>query len=188
VRSLAFGPDQRTLASASGERVWLWNIDTLTDIRALAGASPLAVSPDGKHLATATGRQNDESALLWDPAAGTVLRRCSGHQNLVRSLDFSPDGLKLVSGSFDQTVRHWEVAGGMPLHTFQGHHGVVYAVAYGPRGKAIASASFDKSAQLWDPLATDGVSRVRHRLEMEESAWRAAIQPRDIAAQAGLCF
>ena len=32
-----------------------------------------------------------------------------GHQDLVRSLDFSHDGSFIVSGSYDKTVRIWNM-------------------------------------------------------------------------------
>jgi WD40 repeat protein len=67
-RSLAFSPDGRLLATASGDgSAGLWSTETGRSIRRLdAGAevlNALAFSPDGRILA-AVG--NDDDVRLWD--------------------------------------------------------------------------------------------------------------------------
>nr|MDT0666451.1 hypothetical protein [Micromonospora sp. DSM 115978] len=50
---------------------------------------------------------DDYSISLWnvsDPAAPTQVGTLEGHENYVRSVAFSPDGARLVSGSDDGTV------------------------------------------------------------------------------------
>ena len=44
----------------------------------------------------------------------------SGHSDDVRSVAFSPDGTKVVSGSEDNTVKIWNVESGDVLHTLYG--------------------------------------------------------------------
>ena len=39
------------------------------------------------------------------------------------SLDFNTDGSRIITGSFDHTVKLWDVATGKCVHTFSGHHG-----------------------------------------------------------------
>ncbi|KAJ8580478.1 YVTN repeat-like/Quino protein amine dehydrogenase [Rhizopogon salebrosus TDB-379] len=38
-----------------------------------------------------------------------------GHRNIVRSLDYFPDGKRMISGSFDKTSRQWDLQAGMEL-------------------------------------------------------------------------
>ena len=60
---------------------------------------------------------------------------------------FRPDGHRLVSHSFDGTVRLWSADVGRPLQTGQGD---VRSVAFSPDGHRLASAGLDGTVRLWD--------------------------------------
>ena len=74
-----------------------------------------------------------------------------GHSNWVRSVAFSPDGARIVSGSGDYTIRIWDVETrkmvGEPL---VGHSNRVWSVAFSPDGKRIVSGSWDCTIWMWD--------------------------------------
>ena len=42
---------------------------------------------------------------VWDLASGECRRTLEGHTDLVRSVAISPDGMTIVSGSDDETLR-----------------------------------------------------------------------------------
>ncbi|HUW56230.1 MAG TPA: protein kinase [Planctomycetota bacterium] len=73
-----------------------------------------------------------------------------GHQNLVRSVGFSPDGKRIVSGSDDSTVKIWEAETGREIRTLVGHQGDVFSVVFTPDGKRVVSGSRDKTVRAWD--------------------------------------
>lgn len=66
------------------------------------------------------------------------------------SVDFSPDGQFIASGSSDETVKLWDIKNQKLLHTFEGHTNIVYSVAFSSDGRFLVSGSKDGSIKLWD--------------------------------------
>ena len=79
----------------------------------------------------------------------TCLKTFQGHNNLVVCVAFSPDGITIVSGSADKTLKLWSVSGGECLKTFEGHENWVFSVAFSPDGKTVVSGSWDRTLKLW---------------------------------------
>ncbi|KZP25092.1 hypothetical protein FIBSPDRAFT_950476 [Athelia psychrophila] len=72
-----------------------------------------------------------------------------GHNDIVTSVCFSPDGFKTVSGSVDCTVRVWDaVTGQAAMPPLQGHEDNVLFVCFSPDGSQIASGLADKTVRL----------------------------------------
>jgi len=82
-----------------------------------------------------------------------VKGQCSiydGHSNGVWAAAFSPDGSRIISGSFDNTLKLWDAESGNCLMTLFGHSDYVRAAAFSPDGSRIISGSYDKTLKLWD--------------------------------------
>jgi WD40 repeat protein len=103
-------------------------------------------SPDGTKIVTAG---NDNTARLWDAAAGKPLGTPMMHDGPVLAVAFSPDGTKIATASADNTARLWDVATGRPLSPPMKHDGQVFRVAFSPDGAKIATASADNTARIW---------------------------------------
>ncbi|WP_224312118.1 WD40 repeat domain-containing protein, partial [Trichormus variabilis] len=55
---------------------------------------------------------DDKTLRLWDVNGQPIGQPFRGHEDLVRSVAFSPDGERIVSGSYDETIRIWDAATG----------------------------------------------------------------------------
>lgn len=94
-----------------------------------------------------------------------TLKAVLAHEDFVRTATFSPDGTRVVTGSWDKTARLWDTATGRTHGSALEHQGHVEAVAFSPDGTKVATASSDNTARLWDvasakplgpPLRHDG--------------------------------
>jgi WD40 repeat protein len=73
-----------------------------------------------------------------------------GHTGWVRSVAFSSNGTRIVSGSGDKSVRVWDVSTGKVQSVLKGHTYWVNSVAFSSDGTRIVSGSGDKSVRVWD--------------------------------------
>ncbi|KAG1891650.1 WD40-repeat-containing domain protein [Suillus fuscotomentosus] len=70
---------------------------------------------------------------------------------MIRTVSFSPDGTRIVSGSDDQTIRLWDAGTGQPVgEPLKGHTGLIRTVSFSPDGTRIVSGSDDQTIRLWD--------------------------------------
>ncbi|WP_348519775.1 hypothetical protein [Anabaenopsis sp. FSS-46] len=184
VRSVAFSPDGKTLASGSWsvfvdseKTIRLWDVATQEEIATLrrhsgSGVSSVAFSPDGRTLASA-GAYGDNTIKLWNIATRREIATIRGHSDTVRSVAFSPDGKTLASGSGDKTIKLWDVATQKEITTLTGHSHLVHSVAFSPDGKTLASASF-QTVKLWDVATRQEIATLRGH---SSSVWSVAFSP-----------
>jgi WD40 repeat protein/serine/threonine protein kinase len=113
-----------------------------------AGIVAMALTPDGKRLATSTG---NATITLWDPEQKLPNRELkTRHAGPIVALAFAPDSTTLATGGFDKTVRLHNIETGVELASLEGHSQGVRAVAFSPDGQTLASGSHDRSIILWD--------------------------------------
>src|SRR5229473_877786 len=119
---------------------------------ALGGGAVIAGSGGIWYLSSRHGAAR--SALVPSnaiPAAGTTLFTYTGHTGPVFSVAWSPNGKRIVSGSWDATAQVWDATkGAVPLVTYTGHTDVIESLVWSPDGRYIASASYDRTVQVWD--------------------------------------
>jgi WD40 repeat protein len=167
VTAVSFSPDNKLLASGSYGLVTIWDLTSAKPIKmltnVLGAVNDLRFSPDGKILAVAGGQPSAKGDLrLFQVADWKLLAALRGHDDVVFAVDFSRDGNRLASASFDKTVRIWNLeqraAGSIPEErVLTGHSDFVYAVAFSPDGKHLASASKDRTVKLVETATGKGV-------------------------------
>src|SRR5262249_37694719 len=165
VNRVAFTPDGQHLVTASRDKsLRIWEVGSGKEVLKVkdlpAGATALALSPDGGKLATTAGKWLKDKQQwvgevnLYDAKTGKLVSTIKGHADPIEAVAFHPKGTQLATASNDGTAKVWDVAGGKELFTLKGHGGPVVAIAYSGDGKWIATGSDDKTVKLWD--ASDG--------------------------------
>ncbi len=173
IHTLAFFPDNRRLAGADRDGVHLWDLNNVAASRFIAefGVWDVSISPDGRHVATATRnpdvnvrpdattefqiskaragltpspRQTVPAIKIWRVADGQLERTLPGQI----SVSFSPDGRRLA-GARDRSVVVWDAATGEELRTLVGPADPVLKVQFTAGGRQIVGFTH-RQATVWD--------------------------------------
>lgn len=170
VTSVVFSPDGKFLAAGSLDTVVrIWDAETGQLLDKLKGhmdsVYSVAFSPDGRYLVSGsldkTLKMFDIQSLRNALAAGgrdapvgeggktKCLTTLQGHKDYVLSVDISPDGAWIVSGSKDRGVQFWDPKTAKAQFMLQGHKNSVISVAVSSAGGLVATGSGDWSARIW---------------------------------------
>jgi hypothetical protein len=109
----AFADDGRTVVTGSSSGlVQRWHVPSGKLLASLVGhsqyVSRIAISPDGRLIASASGGV----VIVWDAATGRAIHTLTAHLDSVTSLAFSPDGRRMASSGNDASVKIWDVGSG----------------------------------------------------------------------------
>jgi RNA polymerase sigma factor (sigma-70 family) len=170
---LAFSPDGKTLASASGCMLRLWDASEGKELCRWCGqgcVAAVAFSADGKTLASGS---RGNTVCLWDMSSGR-LQRITGNPGGMTQVGFSPDSRVVVTGGYQNSVQLWDAATGRELVPVGGHRGSVQWVAFSPDGRTFASAggAGDHTIRLWDAATHKEIQWLEgHTLEITSVAF-----------------
>lgn len=107
IRSLDISDNKKLLATASNGLLKIWNTKTTNCLRTFECGYALAVKflPGGTLVVI--GTKNGEIEL-YDLATSTLLETVEAHEGAIWSLDLTPDGKTLVTGSADKSIKFWD--------------------------------------------------------------------------------
>jgi hypothetical protein len=182
VHAVAFSPDGRLVATASGATAEVWEVSSRKRVATLSHQFAVqlphlykvwavAFSPDGRLVATATGTtaSADNAAGVWEVSTGRRVATLS-HQDWVNAVAFSPDGRLVATASRDQTAGVWEVSTGRRVATLA-HQKWVDAVAFSRDGRLVATASGDTTAGVWEVCSGKRVATLSHQFAVSAVAF-----------------
>jgi WD40 repeat protein len=126
----------------SGNITASWNAhaDTIFDV---------AVSPDGKLLATAGA---DRLVKLWDLETHKELAKLEGHSAPILTLAFDEKGTQLASGGADFQLKVWDVKTHEGIMTLGTRTTAVNGVVWSPGVPAITAVEADGSVERYTEL------------------------------------
>lgn len=167
VRTVAFAPDRRLLASGSEDKsIRLWRIPEGSEVYRIDTNDRvqfMTFSPQGRILASIPG--GAPTVLLWDTQTGRLLHVFQDVPLSVFSqLAFSSDGNFLACTTLGGDIEIWNVVSSLRSHVLRGHSDTSTAVAFSPDDTLLASASFDETIRLWNWRANQEIRIVESGL------------------------
>jgi WD40 repeat protein len=149
VSAFAFAPDGRTLVTASGSALRLWDVATGRSLQQWQAhdqaVTSVAFTPDGQGLISGSG---DRTVRQWD-LTGKEIRKFGGKLDAIVGVAVSPDGKIVAAGARRSTVYLWDTATGQELKQLSGDGSLLFAIAFAPDGRSLAMCS-KTIIRLWD--------------------------------------
>lgn len=99
-----------------------------------------------QRLATASF---DATVKMWDVETGKALYTLVRHTDPVYSIDFSPNGEYIASGSFDRCLNIWSVRDGSLVKSYRGAGGI-FEVAWSATGDKVAASMSNNTVCIVD--------------------------------------
>jgi WD40 repeat protein len=148
----------------------------------LPSINSIPVCANGRYVATGWY----DTVKIWDTEGGGIKVSLKGHKSTVICVEFSPDGLFLVSASHDGTIIYWDLERETQLFELSVEEGAPYSMSFSPDGKLFAAAQLShdedsgKLVILWN-IAGELVAR----LETDRNSGFVAFSPSGIQLFAG---
>lgn len=160
------------VSSRGDESIRIWDLRRRVCVQEVVALSDwdaeVCISADGRLVASG---DHEFVLRVWDgrpEEPRTETRRLTGHRSVISALALTPDGNKLMSGSWDTTARLWNLESG-EARVLRGHEETVEFVALSADGKLGVSWSDDKTLRVWDLVTAQEIKVLERGSEDVES-------------------
>jgi len=146
-----YSPDGRYIVTANFNDTVMWDIVTGGILKTFSGHKDeiisICINPNANFLATA-----DEYVIkIWEVNTGKFIHTLDEG---ILSMDFSPDGEKLITGLFDnKSIKLFELNSGKLLREFSVNSKEIFSVIITPDEKRFISGGHDNGITLWDMIS-----------------------------------
>ena len=172
IQALSVSPDGRRVAMAGGdESVLVWDVKSNSQkvrrLKLAGNPNSVAFSPDGSWIGASGSTPGSGGVVtVWNAASGSVLSQWNS-SSAIRSLIFSPDGRRIVTGAADGTLVVWDFVTGRETLALEGHRKPVFTLV-SAQPIQIFSAGLDGKVKLWSGLAPAATSRAPSRSRRQQ--------------------
>jgi WD40 repeat protein len=159
VQFLALSQDgTRMVSGGTSLSVQIWQAQAAFPVmeRTWSLTGLLQFSPDGLHAVSSLICRID----IWNAMASTLLGMLKGHTSSLKTMSFSANSVKLISGSDERTIRPWEVDTGIALKKLNGRSALVMSEEFTRNGTRMFASNKD-SIQIWDTFTGRVVQSTR---------------------------
>jgi Tol biopolymer transport system component len=158
VSVVALGPECKVICARDEGKMKLWDLNSGKQSAVFTGHADMVyhVAYSAQARLAATRIAFGRTIHLWDLETDKEVRTLTGHTEWITCAVFSGDGKRLLSASYDGTLRIWDVQSGQELKQIQtrepnrdpiGPH----CAAFSPDGKRVVSGGpEDLSVRVWD--------------------------------------
>ncbi|MEZ6067584.1 MAG: DUF4303 domain-containing protein [Planctomycetaceae bacterium] len=162
VRAVAIARAGTVLAAAGDYHIFVFDAATLTEtmkkrVGSYKGAhwsiSGMAISPDGSELALTwkSGFNDDTGIERWSIPKQKRLPAPEILQGRLATIDYSPDGSRILSGGEAGVLRVWDVKSCEVVLDVPGYADLIEKVRFSPDGMTFASLSMKRPGLcVWD--------------------------------------
>lgn len=184
--SAAFSANSRLIATASGDRINLWDIDDGTLVKTIKRPNTffrsLSFSPDTQRLVSAS---NDGIVRVWDISRIQAHTFESHHTHeKATSVSFSADGRRFATAASPESVKIWSTSTGNVLQTL-GYKGIGEKVSFSTDNR-LASTSSSRGFKIWNTETGSCVQSIDYFEKCDRSGTLIADGKQLASASSGL--
>ncbi|KAM7364248.1 autophagy-related 16 isoform 5-T5 [Cochliomyia hominivorax] len=152
--AVRWSPIERVIATGGADRrVKLWDVGKgSTEPRAVLGGSSAGINSVDfdSNGAFIIGTSNDYGARIWSTADNRLRHTLTGHSGKVMAAKYVQEPVKVVTGSYDRTLKIWDLRSIACIETKFAGSSCNDLVTTDSLGSTIISGHYDKKIRFWD--------------------------------------